>query len=151
MRYKRLNFGTSSASEIFQHVVKQQIDDIDGVVNISDDVIIFGKTQADHDRALHEVCQRLNTQLEVCQRLNTQLKRKYFYEKLTQFQGDLKKTWKTINQVINKKSSTTVVPCLTVDGQTVRGHKEIACSMNEYFCSIGYSVRKFPEKLIHSY
>ena len=48
--------------------------------------------------------------------LNTQLKREYFSEKITQFQGDLKKTWKTINQVINKKSNTTVVPNLTVDG-----------------------------------
>ena len=35
--------------------------------------------------------------------LNRQLKREYFSEKITQFQGDLKKTWKTINQVINKK------------------------------------------------
>ena len=58
--------------------------------------------------------------------LNTQLKRKYFSEKITQFQGDFKKTWKTINQVINKKSNTTVVPNLTVDGQTIRGKKAIA-------------------------
>ena len=79
--------------------------------------------------------------------MNTQFKRKYFSEKLTQFQGDLKKTWKTISQVINKTSSTTVVPCLTVDGQTVRGHKEIASSMNEYFCSIGNKLsEKIPRK-----
>ena len=79
--------------------------------------------------------------------MNTQLKRKYFSEKLTQFQGDLKKTWKTINQVINKKSGTTVVPCLTVDGQTVRGHKDIASSMNEYFCSVGNKLsEKIPKK-----
>ena len=53
--------------------------------------------------------------------LNTQLKREYFSEKKTQFQGDLKKTWKTINKVINKKSNTTVVPNLSVDGQTIGG------------------------------
>ena len=58
MRYKRLNFGTSSASEIFQHAISQQIADIDGVLNISDDLVIFGKNQADHDRALHNVCKR---------------------------------------------------------------------------------------------
>ena len=29
--------------------------------------------------------------------LNTQLKREHFSEKITQFQGDLKETWKTIN------------------------------------------------------
>ena len=58
MRYKRLNFGTSSACEIFQHAISKQIADIDGVLNISDDLVIFGKTQADHDRALHNVCKR---------------------------------------------------------------------------------------------
>ena len=79
--------------------------------------------------------------------LNTQLKREYFSEKITQFQGNLKKTWKTINQVINKKSNTTVVPNLTVDGQTIRGKKAIASSMNEYFCSIGNKLsEKIPNK-----
>ena len=58
MRYKRLNFGTSSACEIFQHAISKQITDIDGVLNISDDLVIFGKTQADNDRALHNVCKR---------------------------------------------------------------------------------------------
>ena len=76
--------------------------------------------------------------------MNTQLKRKYFSEKLTQFQGDLKKTWKTINQVINKKSSTTVVPCLTVrrpDSQRSQRN----CIFNErVLCSIG---NKLSEKL----
>ena len=58
MRYKRLNFGTSSANEIFQHAIAKQIADIDGVLNISDDLVIFGTTQADHDRALHNLCTR---------------------------------------------------------------------------------------------
>ena len=43
MRYNRLNFGTSSASEIFQHAISKQIADIDGILNISDDLVIFGK------------------------------------------------------------------------------------------------------------
>ena len=79
--------------------------------------------------------------------LNIQLKREYFSDKITQFQGDLKKTWKTINQVINKKSNTTIVPMLTVDGQTIRDNKAIASSMNEYFCSIGNKLsEKIPNK-----
>ena len=79
--------------------------------------------------------------------MNTQLKREYFSEKITQSQGDLKKTWKTINQVINKKSNTTVVPNLTVEGQTIWGNKAIASSMNEYFCSIGNKLsEKIPNK-----
>ena len=54
-RYVRLNFGTNSASEIFQKIITEQIRHIPGVLNISDDVIVFGKTQADHDESLHAV------------------------------------------------------------------------------------------------
>ena len=56
-RYK-LNFGTNSASELFQQVIHDQIHDIPGAINISDDVIIYGKSQEQHDAALHAVCQR---------------------------------------------------------------------------------------------
>ena len=59
-RYSRLNFGTNSASEIFQKVINQQIHNIPGTLNISDDVIIFGKTQADHDAALKAVFQKFS-------------------------------------------------------------------------------------------
>ena len=87
---------------------------------------------------------------EICNRvknLNTKLKRKYFSEKLAQFRRDLKKTWTTIDQVIKKKFITAVVPCLIVDSQTVRVHKEIASSMNEYFFNTGNKLSvKIPRK-----
>ncbi len=51
-RYARLNFGTSSASEMFQDIISEQVRDIPGVFNISDDVIVFGKTQANHDELI---------------------------------------------------------------------------------------------------
>ena len=59
-RYARLNFGTNSASEIFQKVISDQIHNIPGSFNISDDVIVFGVTQADHDRALQAVFQKFS-------------------------------------------------------------------------------------------
>ena len=59
-RYKKLNFGTNSASEIFQHVIGEQIRDIPNAINISDDIIIFGQTQADHDEALRAVFERFS-------------------------------------------------------------------------------------------
>lgn len=59
-RYTRLNFGTNSASEIFQNVISEQLRDIPGSFNISDDVIVFGKTQDDHDKALKSVFQRFS-------------------------------------------------------------------------------------------
>ena len=54
-RYARLNFGTNSASEIFQMVINELIRDIPGALNISDNVIVFGKTQVEHDAALQAV------------------------------------------------------------------------------------------------
>jgi hypothetical protein len=59
-QYKRLSFGINSAAEIFQHAIQTVIADIKGARNVSDDIIIFGKDTADHDRALHEVLQRLH-------------------------------------------------------------------------------------------
>lgn len=80
-RYTRLNFGTNSASELFQNVIHDQIHDIPGVINISDDVIVYGKTQQDHDIALHAVCQRF---AEVGLTLNQQ-KCQFSQNKLTFF------------------------------------------------------------------
>ena len=59
-RYKKLNFGTNSASEIFQHVFSEQIRDIPKAINISDDIIIFGTTQAEHGKALHAIFERFS-------------------------------------------------------------------------------------------
>ena len=58
-RYKRLNFGTNSANEIFQNVINEQVRDIQGVINISDDIIVFGETQKKHDEALEAVFRKL--------------------------------------------------------------------------------------------
>ena len=58
-RYKRLNFGTNSAGEIFQHVISEQIRDVPGAFNVSDDVIIFGKTQEAHNKALEKFFSRI--------------------------------------------------------------------------------------------
>ncbi len=58
-RYKQLNFGISSTSEIFQKAISDLITDIDGAENISDDCIIGGADQEDHDRILLSVLWRL--------------------------------------------------------------------------------------------
>ena len=59
-RYKRLNFGTNSAAEIFQNVIQTTFQDIDGCINISDDILVFAKTQHEHDMTLECVLQRAN-------------------------------------------------------------------------------------------
>ena len=59
-RYKRLNFGISSAAEIFQETIHQVINRIPGALNISDDILVHSRTQEDHDRALAAVFKHLS-------------------------------------------------------------------------------------------
>ena len=58
-RYKRLNYGTNAAAELFQHTLQQTLQGIKGIKNIADDIIVFGSTREDHDRALEECLTRL--------------------------------------------------------------------------------------------
>ncbi|XP_052791587.1 uncharacterized protein K02A2.6-like [Mya arenaria] len=60
-RYKRLLFGVSAASEIFQKKNADLLSDIPGAKNLSDDIIIHGKSQAEHDRALKLTLDRLSS------------------------------------------------------------------------------------------
>ncbi len=46
--YTRLNFGTNSASETFQNIISDQLRDIPGTLNISDDVIVYEKNITKH-------------------------------------------------------------------------------------------------------
>ena len=58
-RYKRLNYGTNAAAELFQHTLQQTLQGIKGVKNIADDIIVFGNTREEHDRALEECLTKL--------------------------------------------------------------------------------------------
>ncbi|KAF7709013.1 hypothetical protein HF521_018070, partial [Silurus meridionalis] len=59
-RYKRLIFSVSSASEQSQHEIANALAGIDGVENISDDVIVHAGDQETHDQRLHMVMERLS-------------------------------------------------------------------------------------------
>ena len=58
-RYKRLSFGINSAAEVFQHTISQALQGIQGVDNMSDDIIVYGTNQAEHDKALKATMERL--------------------------------------------------------------------------------------------
>ena len=47
-QYKRVSFGVNAPPLKFQHVIRQIIADVEGVVNIADDLIVHGKTISDH-------------------------------------------------------------------------------------------------------
>ena len=59
-QYKRLIFGVNSAAEELQHALQTTLSDINGVVNIADDILIFAKTVKEHDQILTTVFKRLS-------------------------------------------------------------------------------------------
>ena len=59
-RYKRLNLGINAASEIFQRVISQLICGVAGAINLSDEIIIHGADQAEHDARLDALLRRLS-------------------------------------------------------------------------------------------
>jgi hypothetical protein len=52
-------FGISSAPEKYQQVIQQVLQDCSGTANISDDIIIYGSDQGEHDKRLEKVLTRL--------------------------------------------------------------------------------------------
>lgn len=55
-RYKRLPFGLCNAPDVFQETLQTVVlADCEGVVNYLDDIMIYGKTKAEHDRNLAKV------------------------------------------------------------------------------------------------
>ena len=58
-RYKRLCFGINSAAEIFQKKIEEMLQGIEGVKNMSDDIIIYAESEEAHHRILEKVLARL--------------------------------------------------------------------------------------------
>ena len=75
-------------------------------------------------------------------KLNKEAKRAYFTNKIQASEGNLKETWATINKLVNKRSKTTNISSLTVDGSSVSDSVGIANSMNEFFCNVGNELCK---------
>ncbi|XP_060083295.1 uncharacterized protein LOC132562561 [Ylistrum balloti] len=58
-RFLRMPFGLNSAPEVFQSVMSNMVEDIDGAEAIVDDILVWGKSVEEHDRRLQEVLQSL--------------------------------------------------------------------------------------------
>ena len=60
-RYKRLNFGVTCAAELFQNHIAEAIAGVPNALNTSDDIMVYGRDQEEHDRALEGVLQALTS------------------------------------------------------------------------------------------
>ncbi|KAJ8044099.1 hypothetical protein HOLleu_11471 [Holothuria leucospilota] len=56
--FKRLPFGISSAPEVFQSVMSQVFDGIEGVEIVADDILVWGEDDNQHEHRLRQVLER---------------------------------------------------------------------------------------------
>ena len=100
--YKRLNFGTNAASEIFQSALEKHLCEMEGVRNIHDDIIVFGKSRQEHDMALKQCLEKLATiEIALCKS-----KCKFLQTELTFFghnysKNGIKPDKERINDILN--------------------------------------------------
>lgn len=57
-RFTRMPFGIKSAPEVFQKIMSQMVEDIDGADSIIDDILVWGVDQAQHDERLNRVLEK---------------------------------------------------------------------------------------------
>lgn len=60
-RFKRLPFGISSAPEVFQRCLSQHLEGLDGVVNVMDDILVWGEDRESHENRLRKLLDRLRS------------------------------------------------------------------------------------------
>ena len=58
-QFNKLPFGTPCAPELFQSRMNAVLDGLEGFICLIDDVLVFGKSQDEHDTRLKAVLQRL--------------------------------------------------------------------------------------------
>ena len=81
--------------------------------------------------------------------LSNKLKRKYYNDKITECKGDIKGSWKAINDIITKTSKSTNIDYIKNYGQEISSNSEIANIMIDYFCTIGTNLAKNIEEIVN--
>eukprot|EP00794_Sanderia_malayensis_P016541 gene16541-18216_t len=69
--------------------------------------------------------------------LNIQLKQQYYTNMISACQSNMKESWKTINELLNKRSKSSNIDSLKESGSEIVHKKDISNAMNSFFCSIG--------------
>ena len=69
--------------------------------------------------------------------LNAQLKKQHYTNRISASKGNMKESWKAINELLNKTSKSSNIDCLKESGTEIRNKKDISNTMNNFFCTIG--------------
>ncbi len=55
------SIGIVSAPEVFQKCIAQRLEDLDGVVNLVDDILVWGEDMEQHDKRLRQLLDRIRS------------------------------------------------------------------------------------------
>ena len=70
-------------------------------------------------------------------------KRDYYFKIFTAHKNDLRKTWRTIDDTLNKKSNKSKFPSkFIVNNRTVTDHKKIADEFNTFFFKYWFNTKR---------
>ena len=70
-------------------------------------------------------------------------KKEFYYNEFNKYKNDIRKTWDTLKEIINKKTFKSDLPSSFVhEGVEIIGTKNIADKFNEYFTEIGPKLAK---------
>ena len=83
--------------------------------------------------------------------MNSELKKQYFTDKVHSCEGSIKEVWTIINRLINKRSKTTNISTLLINGTIITESSLIADTINKYFCSIGKELSKHIHFKVNSF
>ena len=69
--------------------------------------------------------------------LNIQIKKQYYTNKISACQGNMKESWKAINELLNKRSKSSNIHSLKESGSETVHKNDISNAMSSFFCSVG--------------
>ena len=65
------------------------------------------------------------------------MKKKHYTNRISACKANTKESWRTINEVLNKRSKSSSIDCLKESGTEILNKKDVSNAMNNYFCNIG--------------
>ena len=69
--------------------------------------------------------------------LYVQLKKQHYTNRISACKGNMKESWKAMNELLNKRSKCSSIDCLKESGTETRNKTDISNAMNNFFCTIG--------------
>ena len=99
--------------------------------------VTWKTTSVDHIN-YEQIKQRFKSYEKIVKKNIKEAKQRYFDQIFTAYKNDMKKTWKTINETLNRnKKNSNVASIFYHNGNVLSNAKDIANAFNVYFANIG--------------